>query len=133
MTTLHTEIDHIFFFFLLHWLHTGFPHAGPECGWLQAGETAAAPPTGLAFPAMDIILIPLTAPRAEAVIKDTLDADSEWLRHMDGVGAISTTGERGIHRNGCQEASRPLRGSSGGWSSKPTRGFRFGIPGVYGN
>lgn len=54
---------------------------------------------------MDIILIPLTAPRAEAVIKDTLDADSEWLRHMDGVGAISTTGERGIHRNGCQETS----------------------------
>lgn len=41
--------------FLLHLLHAGFQHAGPERGWLQAGKTFTAPPAGFPFPAMYII------------------------------------------------------------------------------
>lgn len=41
--------------FLLHSLHAGFQHAGPERGWLQAGKASTAPPTAFPFPAMDII------------------------------------------------------------------------------
>lgn len=79
-----------------------------QCGWLQAGKTFMAPPTGFPFLTMYIIYFDPThvPPAPEAVINNTLDAHSEWLHTQMGVGATSTT-ERGIQRNGLwrQDAS----------------------------
>lgn len=75
ITTLHTATDQIFTAFATHWI--------PTC-WSPAWLATSWP--GSPFPARDIISILLTVPSPEAVIKNTLDANSEEPQDTNGGG-----------------------------------------------
>lgn len=106
VTTLHTETDQIFTASATRWIPTCWPRAWLATSWLDSdGRPQALPsPPGTA-PMWTL----LTVPSPEAVIKNTLDANSEWLQDTNGGGGDVRHRTRNPEK-WCVEARRLLGG-----------------------
>lgn len=110
ITTLHTETDHIFTASATHWI----PTCWDPVRWLQGGK---ALPT---LPGTVFIPILLTVSSPEAVSKNTLGANSEWLQDTNGGGRDFHTG-RGTRRNGAWRQDAPLGGGEACYGAQDPR------------